>query len=256
MPMNADLERLIALQQQDLEGKRLRAELLEAPKWVATAEAALKKAQTALVAAEDALKKEEVLRRRQELDAEERRGKIKRLSKQMETATSAAQITALEHEIKFAEDAIRGLEDEEIASMERTELQDAARTAGLSAVETTTAKLASERERAATTIALDTEALKAVEAQRATLRAAIAENLLSTYDRVSKARGTGVSEGVDHKCSACQMMVRPQRWNDLTDRANDDSIFTCETCGRLLYWDPRRDAPVGWKPGQVAGSQK
>ncbi len=42
----------------------------------------------------------------------------------------------------------------------------------------------------------------------------------------------------------------------LTDRANDDSIFTCETCGRLLYWDPRRDAPVGWKPGQVAGSQK
>ena len=254
--MNADLERLIALQHQDVEGKRLRAELLEAPKWVAKAEAALKKAQMALAAAEDALKKEEVLRRRQELDAEERRGKIKRLSKQMETATSAAQITALEHEIKFAEDAIRGLEDEEIASMERTEQQDAARAAAISAVETTTAKLASERERAATTIALDTESLKAVEAQRATLRAAIAENLLSTYDRVSKARGTGVSEGVDHKCSACQMMVRPQRWNDLTDRANDDSIFTCETCGRLLYWDPRRDAPVGWKPGQVAGSPK
>jgi predicted nucleic acid-binding Zn-ribbon protein len=256
MPMNADLERLIALQQQDLEGKRLRAELLEAPKWVATAEAALKKAQAALAAAEDALKKEEVLRRRQELDVDDRRGKIKRLSKQMETATSGAQITALEHEIKFAEDAIRGLEDEEIASMERTEQQDAARAAGLSAVETTTAKLASERERAATTIALDTEALKAVEAERTTLRAAIAENLLANYDRVSKARGTGVSEGVDHKCSACQMMVRPQRWNDLTDRANDDSIFTCETCGRLLYWDPRRDAPVGWKPGQVAGSQK
>jgi len=256
MPMNADLERLIALQQQDIEGKRLSAELLEAPKWVATAEAALKKAQAALAAAEDALKKEEVLRRRQELDAEERRGKIKRLSKQMETATSAAQITALEHEIKFAEDAIRGLEDEEIASMERTEQQDAARAAGISAVETTTAKLASERERAATTTALDTEALKAVEAQRTALRAAIAENLLSTYDRVSKARGTGVSEGVDHKCSACQMMVRPQRWNDLIDRANEETIFTCETCGRLLYWDPRRDAPVGWKPGQVAGSQR
>ena len=105
--MNADLERLIALQQQDLEGKRLRAELIEAPKWVAAAEAALKKAQTALATAEDALKKEEVLRRRQELDAEERRGKIKRLSKQMETATSTAQITALEHEIKFAEECSR-----------------------------------------------------------------------------------------------------------------------------------------------------
>src|ERR1700748_2304679 len=104
LPMNADRERLIALQQQDLEGKRLRAELAEAPKWVATAEGALKKAHTALAAAEAGLQKEEILRRQQQLDADERRGKIKRLSKQMETATSAAQITALEHEIKFAED--------------------------------------------------------------------------------------------------------------------------------------------------------
>ncbi|MEO7030125.1 MAG: C4-type zinc ribbon domain-containing protein [Acidobacteriaceae bacterium] len=247
--MNADLERLIALQQQDLEGKRLRAELLEAPKWVATAEAGLKKSQTALAAAEFALKKEDVLRRQQELDADERRGKIKRLSKQMETATSAAQITALEHEIKFSGDAIRTLEDEEIASMERTEQQDAARTAALAAVETTASKLTVERERAAATTAKDTDALNAVEAERTTLRAAIAENLLAQYDRVSKARGTGVSEGVDHKCSACQMMVRPQRWNDLTDRADDEAVFTCESCGRLLYWDPRRDAPVDWKPG-------
>jgi predicted nucleic acid-binding Zn-ribbon protein len=254
MPMNADLERLIALQQQDLEGKRLRAELVEAPKWVATAEAALKKAQTVLAAAELALKKEEVLRRSQESDVAERRAKITRLSKQMETATSAAQITALEHEIKFAQDTIRTLEDEEIASMERTEQQDAARAAGLSAVTTTTAKLASERERAATTTASDTAALKVVEAQRVALRTEIAESLLATYDRVSKAKGTGVSEGVDHKCSACQMMVRPQRWNDFTAREND-TIFTCESCGRVLYWDPRRDAPVAWKPGQVAGSK-
>jgi len=250
--MNADLERLIALQQQDIEAKRLRAELADAPRWVTTAEAALKRAEAALAAAEDALKKEEVLRRRQELDVEERRTKIKRLSKQMETATSAAQITALEHEIKFAEDAIRNLEDEEIASMERTEQQDAARAAALVAVETGSSELDSTRDRAAKVTADDTAALKVVEAKRSALRGEIAENLLATYDRVSKAKGTGVSEGVDHKCSACQMMVRPQRWNDFTDRAND-TIFTCESCGRVLYWDPRRDAPVGWKPGQVAG---
>ncbi len=250
--MNADLERLIALQQQDLEGRRMRAELVEAPKWVAAAEATLAKAQAALAAAESALKKEEVLRRSQENDVADRRGKIVRLSRQMETATSGAQITALEHEIKFAEDAIRTLEDEEIASMERTEVQEAARAAGLIAVEAATTKLAAERERAARMVAADMEGLKAVEGERLKLRGEIAAGLLATYDRVSKARGTGVSEGVDHKCSACQMMVRPQRWNDLTDRANDESIFTCESCGRLLYWDPRRDAPVDWKPGQIA----
>ena len=123
--MNADLERLIALQQHDLEGKRLREELADAPKRVAAAEAALAKAQSAVAAAEAALKKEEVLRHGQEVDVLDRRAKIARLQKQMESATSATQITALEHEIKFAQEAIRRLEDEEIASMERTEQQEA-----------------------------------------------------------------------------------------------------------------------------------
>lgn len=251
--MNVALERIVALQVQDLEGKRLREELADAPKRVAAAEAALKKAQTAVAAAETSLKKEEVLRRSQENDVKDRRGKIGRLQKQMETATSAAQISALEHEITFAECSITKLEDEEIASMERTEEQEAALTAGKAVVEKASAVLVAERQRAAEVLEKDTAAVKVVEAKRAELRAAIAagaESLLATYDRVAKAKGTGVSEGVDHKCSACQMMVRPQRWNDLTERDNQQ-VFTCETCGRLLWWDPRRDAPVGWKPGDV-----
>ncbi|MFP5231602.1 MAG: C4-type zinc ribbon domain-containing protein, partial [Acidobacteriota bacterium] len=68
----------------------------------------------------------------------------------------------------------------------------------------------------------------------------------------------GLSEALDHKCSACQMMVRPQRWNDLTDRdpnsEHANTIFTCETCGRMLYYDPRRDAPVRWTPGERLSS--
>jgi hypothetical protein len=39
------------------------------------------------------------------------------------------------------------------------------------------------------------------------------------------------------------MLVRPQRWNDLRDRSNDETMLTCESCGRILYWDPARDAP-------------
>jgi len=76
------------------------------------------------------------------------------------------------------------------------------------------------------------------------------EALLSSYDRVAKAKGTAVSEAVDHKCSACQMLVRPQRWNDLTGRDFSETIFNCETCGRMLFWDPRRDKPGDWPPGE------
>jgi uncharacterized protein len=246
--MNANLEHLVVLQAQDLELKRLRGELTEAPRRVAAAEAARGKVEFSLTAAKQALTKEEVLRRSQESDVADRRNKIARLRKQMDTATSAGQITALEHEIKFSEEAISKLEDEELASMERTENFDADKAAGTTALEKTTAALEAEQARSAEVTQRNNAAIKGIETERATLRAEIAatdagEAALSTYDRVSKAKGTGLSEAVDHKCSACQMMVRPQRWNDLRDRSNDETMMTCESCGRLLYYDPARDAP-------------
>jgi hypothetical protein len=52
------------------------------------------------------------------------------------------------------------------------------------------------------------------------------------------------------------MMVRPQRWNDLTARDNDEQLFTCETCGRILFYDPRRDVPGAWAAGErLTGAQ-
>jgi hypothetical protein len=248
--MNANLEQLIILQAQDLELRRLRAELADAPLRVAAAQTARAKAEVALADATRSLVKEETLRRSQELEVKDRNGKIARLRKQMETATSAAQITALEHEIVFSEQTISKLEDEELLSLERTDQLEAAKSAAAAALETTTATLAAERARAADLTAHHTAALASVEAERAATRALIAESPLSIYDRIAKAKGTGLSEAIDHKCAACQMMVRPQRWNDLTGRDHDATIFTCETCGRMLFYDPRRDAPVRWVPGE------
>jgi hypothetical protein len=248
--MNADLEHLIILQAQDLELRRLRAELADAPLRVAAAQTARAKAEVALAEATRSLAKEETLRRSQELEVKDRHGKIDRLRKQMETATSAAQITALEHEIGFSEQAISTLEDEELASLERTDLHEAAKSSATAALEATTTTLAAERARAADLAAHHTASIASIEAERAATRALIDEARLSVYDRIAKAKGTGLSEAIDHKCIACQMMVRPQRWNDLTGHDHDATIFTCETCGRMLFYDPRRDAPVRWAPGE------
>jgi len=262
--MNADLESLIILQSQDLELKRLREERSDAPRRIAAAESARAAAEAALTAARTALTKEETLRRSHEVDIAAARAKIARLTKQMETATSAAQITALEHEISFATTAISALEDEELASLERTDTQEAARALHTDQLAHLTEALAAERTRGLATVRRTDSAIAALEAQRSTLRAAIeaaspdanptGAALLSTYDRIAKAKGTALSEAVNHKCSACQMLVRPQRWNDLTDRdphgPHAQAIFTCETCGRLLYYDPRRDAPTAWPPGE------
>jgi predicted nucleic acid-binding Zn-ribbon protein len=252
--MNADLEHLIVLQAQDLELRRLRAELADAPIQVTAAQTARARAEVALAEATKSLLKEETLRRSQELEVKDRQGKISRLRKQMETATSAAQIAALEHEISFSEQAISKLEDEELASLERTDNFDLARGKATLTLEVTTATLAAARVRAADIATRNTAAIAGIETERAALRAQIDEARLSVYDRISKAKGTGVSQAIDHKCAACQMMVRPQRWNDLTDRDPNseyaNTIFTCETCGRMLFFDPRQDAPIRWTPGE------
>src|ERR1700685_4370929 len=117
--MNPDLEHLVILQAQDLELQRLRQEQAEAPRRVAAAEAAHKNAEQRLAKLRADLAAEEKLRRSQELDADQHRSKISRLRKQLDAATSTAQVTALEHEIAFGDAAIRKLEDEELASLER-----------------------------------------------------------------------------------------------------------------------------------------
>jgi predicted nucleic acid-binding Zn-ribbon protein len=241
--MHPDLEKLIVLQAHDVEAKRLRDEIVALPKQVATLETKAKATQGQRAVIVDLIAKEEALRRRQESDVRDQQVKIGRLRKNMDLATTTVQVTAFEHEIAFAQAEVSRLEDAEIESMERSEGFEAQRLLANEAVAEANATLEREQARAAETIAQDKALLAAVEEKRKAERAEIDENALSNYDRISKAKGTAVAEALNQKCMACQMMVRPQRWNDLRDRSNDETMMTCESCGRLLYYDPARDAP-------------
>ena len=193
--------------------------------------------------AEEALAAEEKLRRGLESDVGDRQAKSARLKRQMDVVTTSAQAAALEHEISFTESEVRRMEDAELESMERTEHFEAVLTRARESFHAAETTLERERLRSAEVIEAGQAKIGELQPRRTALRVAISEAPLATYDRVSRAKGTGIAEGVDGKCSACQMMVRPQKWNELRDRSNDDLMMTCESCGRLLYWDPARDAP-------------
>ena len=241
--MHPDLEKMIALQGLDLEVRRLNEERLELPKRVAALRSDHDAAKQKLASILSDLTKEESLRRKQELDIKDHQQKAARLRKQMDVVTTTAQAAALEHEIAFSEKEVSRLEDAELESMERSEALEAEK----QTTEETIANLARRHadETARTTEALDRNQtlLAEANAKRADLRPQIGENSLLMYDRIAKSRGTALAEGVDQKCSACQMVVRPQPWNELRDRSNHELMLTCESCGRLLYWDPARDAP-------------
>jgi uncharacterized protein len=241
--MHPDLEKLVVLQGLDVEAKRLRDEMAALPKQVAglASKAKATVGQRAVVV--ELIAKEEVLRRRQELDVKDYQAKIAKVRKQLDQATTTVQVTAFEHEIGFAQAEVSRLEDAELESMERSEALEAQKALADEAVASDEKILERERGRAAETIAADKAALAEMEKQRAAVRPEIGENSLSIYDRIAKSKGTAVAEALNQKCMACQMMLRPQKWNDLRDRGNDETMMTCESCGRLLYYDPARDAP-------------
>ncbi len=241
--MHPDLEKLIVLQTHDIEAKRLRDEIATLPKQVAALETRAKAVEGQRAVVIDLIAKEEALRRRQESDVKDHQAKIARIRKQLDLATTTVQVTAFEHEISFAQSEIGRLEDAELESMERSEGLDAQKKLADDALTDAKATLDRERIRATETIASDKNLLLAVEEKRKAERAEIAEDALSMYDRIAKAKGTAVAEALNQKCMACQMMLRPQRWNDLRDRDNEEAMMTCESCGRLLYYDPARDSP-------------
>jgi len=98
-----------------------------------------------------------------------------------------------------------------------------------------TAEIEKETADAHQRTAEDQKQLTEWRAQRDQLRGGIDADLLRHYERVAKFRGTGISEAFDHKCTTCQVMLRPQTYNEV--RTGQHAVV-CASCQRILYFNP------------------
>jgi hypothetical protein len=259
--MNAlaeETKRLARLQAVELERARLTAALKALPGEIAQAENLLKAAQKRVSDAEAGLKREELLRASLELEVATHRAKATRFRAQMDTARNAAQAGALEHEISFSEAEVTRLEDNELTSMENTEVLETERASALELAAKLTETLGLIRARVGEQDLEFREQLAALKLERETLRGEIPVERLAHFDRIAGMRGTGLARAKDQQCSGCRMGIRPQVWNQLRDGA----VLNCESCSRILYFDPtiEPEAPpkgaksVGANPGELGGS--
>jgi predicted nucleic acid-binding Zn-ribbon protein len=240
--MNADLERVIALQRLDSEATAARKRLAEAPDRETAFDARLDAARQTVADAKAKLAASHEARRVIEKEVAVHQGRLSKYRDQAMAVKTNQEYHAIQHEIAHAQGEIKKYEDQILEHM--VEADDLTAT-----IKTSEAQLAAEQK----TIDADRKrmqaedveartALDALAAERAAIVAAVDTRVLAIYDTAyARRQGVAVAEARDGICTICHVRLRPQVFNDVR---RNDGIVQCDSCQRILYFVPVRATQV------------
>jgi predicted nucleic acid-binding Zn-ribbon protein len=234
--MAADIEQVTRLQSLDLKIAELEREVATLPKHIAQIEKTLDSHVRRLDADRAALAANQKERKRLEDDVKVETQKISKLRDQMLGAKTNEQYRAFQHEITFCEDSIRKAEDRTLDLMSEAEPLDVNVKKAEVALKEEKQTVEAEKTRARERTAVDQKQLEALRAERKTVVAGLKPQTYRDYERIRKKwRGAVVAEASDGRCGSCQIVLRPQFFQDLR---HAEELMFCESCGRFLHYNP------------------
>lgn len=234
--MLPDLQLAVRLQELDNRVTELTREISALPKHIAEIAKKLESHERKLEADRAALAANQKDRKKMEAEIQAEEQKISKLRGQMLDAKTNEQYRAFQNEIEFCENEIRRAEDRILELMSESEPLDKNVRAAEAALKQEKTQVDGEKQQAVARTAEDKKALDQLHQERAHIVSRLNPSVYRQYERIRKARrGVAVAEAVDGRCSACHMAMRLQFFQDLK---RGDQVMTCESCTRILYYNP------------------
>ncbi|HUP40103.1 MAG TPA: C4-type zinc ribbon domain-containing protein [Vicinamibacterales bacterium] len=242
--MNADLTRLIRLQQLESAANEARRKIADHPARAQALDDRLQSARDVLAGIKARLAAAAEKRRAEEKEVAGVQTRLAKYKDQLLEVKTNREYTAMLHEIDAAQNDIRAREDRILeVMMEADELNVA--------IKKSEADLkAAEKEIAAERAVLETEQagmqaeIARTTAEREKLVADIDRHVLAIFETTAKGRkGVAVAEAKDGLCTICHVRLRPQVFNEVR---KNESIIQCDSCRRILYFagSTEASAPV------------
>jgi predicted nucleic acid-binding Zn-ribbon protein len=235
--MNADLERLIALQRLDTAADAARRTLASEPERETALAARLDAAQQRLAGAKTRLADNQSGRRAIEKDVAVHQGRLSKFREQAMAVKTNQEYHAIQKEIGFAQGEIKTLEDKILELM--LDADELASTLKKAELDLAAEQKAIEADRRALTAEhTDLQAsLERMTRERAALVAGLDPGVLLTFEQVARKRnGVAVAEARDGICTICHVRLRPQVFNTVL---KNEQIMQCDHCNRILYYVPK-----------------
>jgi predicted nucleic acid-binding Zn-ribbon protein len=244
-------ELALALRLQALDRKiaNLETEVATLPKHISEIEKRLEAHARRLEADKFALAANQRDRKKLEGDIQLHQQKISKLRDQMSAVKTNEQYQAFQHEIAYIEAEIRKSEDSILDFMEQSEpLEKNVKSAEVS-LKVEQKEVEAEKARARERTKVDEQELTQLRGERKTVAGEMEPKFYTEYERVrKKSKNTPIADATDGRCSACQISLRPQFFQDLR---RQDKVMYCESCSRILTYNPIVDVV-----SDVAASQQ
>jgi uncharacterized protein len=247
--MLQDLALALRLQALDRKIVSLENEIATLPRHIAEIEKRLEAHTRRLEIDRAALAANQRDRKKLEGDIQVHEQKVSKLKDQMLGAKTNEQYKAFQHEIAYVEAEIRKAEDKILDLMEQSEPLDKNVKLAESELKNEQRDVEAEKKSARERTAADQKELVEERSERKQIAEQMDARFYAEYERIrKKTRNAPIADATEGRCSACQIALRPQFFQDLR---RGDRIMLCESCGRILTYNPVIDVA-----SDIAASQQ